>query len=303
MLEASDRVVVRSDTNKNVLFSVYKVLYPYANGNEERFIDHHHAELEITCIQKGKGIYHCGEKEYPFSPGDVFFIRSNDIHFFKSFDPKSGETPELVAIRFDPRFIWSPGGEWFDRKYLQLFIQKDSIRRNIPHDEVLAKTISVLLSEIFDECHQQRASYDLIVKAKLMTILANMARYYSDELTLKQAAPINDHLLEQMARSTSYILSHITEPLTLEALAKEACMSRSYYSTMFKALNGLSVWDYIIKQRVDLSQYQLETTNETILQISENCGFNSVANFNRAFKKLTGVTPSEYRKENSRLKE
>ena len=93
----------------------------------------------------------------------------------------------------------------------------------------------------------------------------------------------------------NHIHSHLDEPLTLDQLAKEACMSRSYYSTIFKALNGVSVWEYIVARRIDLAQYKLETTGDSIMQISEDCGFTSIANFNRAFKKLTGKTPREYR--------
>ena len=63
-----------------------------------------------------------------------------------------------------------------------------------------------------------------------------------------------------------------------------------------KVLNGVSVWDYITEQRINLAQYQLETTEKSVTQVSEACGFNSIANFNRAFKKLTGMTPREYRR-------
>ena len=94
----------------------------------------------------------------------------------------------------------------------------------------------------------------------------------------------------------NFILSHLESPLTLDMLAREARMSRSYYSTMFKVLNGVSVWDYITEQRINLAQYQLETTEKSVTQVSEACGFNSIANFNRAFKKLTGTTPREYRR-------
>ena len=296
MLVSSDRIVVRSDTDSHVLFSVFKVYYPYADKAEARYILHHHPELEISCILDGAGIYHCAGNDYPFSAGDVFFHRSNDVHYAKTLDTPDGKIPRLLVIRFAPRFIWSPGGEWFNSKYLQLFTQQNSIRRMIPHGERAAQIIVSLLAEIFEECRGQEPSYDLLVKAKLMTILANMARYYYRELEAEDAPGINQRHLEQMERSTSFILSHLGEDLTLEDLAHEACMSRSYYSTVFKSLNGLSVWEYITRQRIDLAQYQLETTANSVLQISEACGFNSIANFNRSFKKLTGKTPTEYRK-------
>ena len=298
MLESSDRIVVRSDTDNHVLFSVFKVYYPHADKKEERYIPHHHPDLEISCILDGTGVYHCAGNEYPYTPGDVFFHRSNDVHYFKMLDNQDRKIPSLLVIRFSPRFIWSPGGEWFNSKYLQLFTQQNNIRRMIPHEEKTALLIGTLLAEIFEECHCQEPSYDLLVKAKLMTILANLARYYHRELTQEKAVPVNQRNLESMEKSMSYILGHLPEPMTLDMLAREACMSRSYYCTMFKTLNGVSVWDYITSQRISLAQYQLETTSDSVLEISENCGFTSIANFNRAFKKLTGTTPVAYRKAN-----
>ena len=74
-------------------------------------------------------------------------------------------------------------------------------------------------------------------------------------------------------------------------------MSRTYYSTMFKMLNGVSVWTYIINQRIDRAQQLLEKSEMSVIEICEKCGFNNLSNFNKAFKKITGKTPSEYRKE------
>ena len=74
MLVSSDRIVVRSDTDNHVLFSVFKVYYPYADKAEARYILHHHPELEISCILDGAGIYHCAGNDYPFSAGDVFAV-------------------------------------------------------------------------------------------------------------------------------------------------------------------------------------------------------------------------------------
>ena len=84
--------------------------------------------------------------------------------------------------------------------------------------------------------------------------------------------------------------------ITLDSLAEAAHMSRSYYSTIFKKLNGVSVWDYITNQRIDKAEQMLETTDIPVIEISENCGFNNISNFNRAFRKITGGTPRDYRK-------
>ena len=289
----SRHVVVRSEVDNHVLFSVFKAYYPHIADGEQQYLEHRHTALEISSIISGSGVYYCDGMDYPFSSGDIFFHRGNDVHYFKNI--YSGERLALVVIRFDPRLIWSPGSEWFNYKYLTIFMQNHMIRCQIPHQCPAARAISTLLEEIYQECSAQAPLYDLFVRAKLMTILANMARNFHAILEQNTSPVVNMRHLAQMESSMNYILSHLEEDLTLDRLAKEACMSRSYYSTMFKNLNGVSVWDYITGQRIDLAQYQLETTGRTITQISESCGFNSIANFNRAFKKRTGKTPREYR--------
>ena len=290
----SNRVVVRSDTDNHILFTAYKAYYPDAVSGEQEYFEHRHTELEISAILKGRGTYTCSGIDYNFSPGDIFIHCGNDTHYFSRIS--AGEPPALIALRFEPRFIWSPGGQWFDSRYLKIFMTSDQISRSISHEEPASGIIQTLLEEIFQECHDHNPSYDLLVKAKLLTILANMARYYHDQLNTDSQPVANVIHLAQMEKSLNYILSHLSDPLTLDLLAREAAMSRSQYSTLFKTLNGVSVWDYITSQRINLAMYQLEHSDDPITQICDNCGYNNIANFNRMFKKLTEKTPREYRK-------
>jgi len=288
----SNRVVVYSDTDKHVLFSLYKAYYPYDVG-QQKFFNHKHSELEVTCVLGGSGTYTCCGDDYSFSKGDVFLHCVNDIHYFSNIN--SGDIPVMLAIKFDPRFIWSPSGEWSYGNYIRLFSHTSTVERRIPHDTQTAGIIEQLLEEMFNESQEHKPAYDLLIKAKLMTILANLVRHFESYIEENTKPITTQKHLSQMETSINYILGHLGENLSLEKLASEACMSRSYYSTIFKELNGVSVWEYIIHQRVNLAQYQLETTNEKVINICEDCGFVSIANFNRAFKRITGKTPRDYR--------
>jgi tRNA(Ile)-lysidine synthase TilS/MesJ len=82
---------------------------------------------------------------------------------------------------------------------------------------------------------------------------------------------------------------------TLDALAEAAHMSKSHFSSLFRELNGISPWEYILSRRVSLAAQLLASTDRTVLDIATACGFNSTANFNYAFRKLTQSSPTEYR--------
>ena len=82
----------------------------------------------------------------------------------------------------------------------------------------------------------------------------------------------------------------------MESVASDANMSPSYLSFLFKKLNGFTLWDYILSKRVNYARQMLQATEDLILNISLESGFNSLTNFNRVFKRITGLSPKEYRK-------
>lgn len=289
------RNVIRSSKDDHVLFKVFRAYYDDVMPVEQPYTEHHHSEFELSVIESGSGCYSCAGIDYEFQAGDVFMHCGNDNHCFKRIDRE--DSLHLLVIQFEPKFVWTSGGDWFDSKYLQIFIggEKNEICRHIESEEPVAKEIWALLDNSFEECRKHEPAYDMFVKANLLGILAKLARYYDTELQ-KKKFPIKMDNIGLMEKSMNYILSHLEEKLTLDELAKETGMSKSYYSTMFKQLNGVSVWNYVMNQKISKAQYLLETEEANITEISERCGFNNISNFNHFFKKITGHTPSEYRK-------
>lgn len=289
------RTVIRSSVDDHVLFKMFKAYYRDIMPIDQPYTEHHHSELELSVIESGTGCYTCAGVDYEFRPGDIFMHCGDDNHCFKRIDRE--EMLSLLVIQFEPKFIWTSGGDWFDSKYLQIFMGGNKgISRHISGESPVAKNIRRLLHEGFEECKNHGPAYDMFVKGYLLTILANLARHYDEELKKKEL-PIKMETIGHLEHSMNYILSHLEQNLTLNELAKEAGMSRSYYSTMFKMLNGVSVWNYITNHRISKAQYMLERSDISIIEISEKCGFSNISNFNRAFKKTTGKTPREYRKE------
>ena len=86
------------------------------------------------------------------------------------------------------------------------------------------------------------------------------------------------------------------ENITLDELAEEADMSRTYFCSVFKKLNGITPWEYINIKRIEKAKHLLRTTQKTVLEISLECGFNNLSHFNRVFLRITAQSPSDYRK-------
>jgi len=75
-------------------------------------------------------------------------------------------------------------------------------------------------------------------------------------------------------------------------------MSSAYFSTLFKKLNGMTLWEYVQSRRIELAAEKLLSTDRNVGEIAMECGYNSISNFNRSFKTVIGQTPVAYRKAN-----
>ena len=95
------------------------------------------------------------------------------------------------------------------------------------------------------------------------------------------------------------IESNLSSDLTLSELAASLNINASYLSTVFKKETGKTITAYVNEKRIELAQELLKTTNLQIQTIAQYCGIVDVHYFTRLFKKITGVSPKQFREENS----
>ena len=96
-------------------------------------------------------------------------------------------------------------------------------------------------------------------------------------------------------KTTNYIKKHYAEKLTLDSLAKEVFLSKSYLSSIFKKETGMSLTAYITRVRVEKSKKLLLEDNTSLAHISSLCGFKDQSYFTKVFKKETGLSPKLFR--------
>lgn len=88
---------------------------------------------------------------------------------------------------------------------------------------------------------------------------------------------------------------HICEPMSVETVAKEMYISRTHLSAEFHRQAGITLSDYIQKEKTEEAKRLLRYTDKSLSAISSYLGFSSQSHFTRAFKKFAGITPGEYR--------
>lgn len=117
----------------------------------------------------------------------------------------------------------------------------------------------------------------------------------SEELALRQ----ND-LEHQAGRPVRIVLDYISEnyaeKISLEEIAETLQMNTSYLSTLFKKETGKNFQTYLTEYRIERAKELLRTTNDTMLHIASQVGYQDVRYFSQSFVKIVGVKPSLYRK-------
>lgn len=99
-----------------------------------------------------------------------------------------------------------------------------------------------------------------------------------------------------VGRVQQHIEQHFGESITVGCLAELAFTSESTLNRLFKQETGLTPFEYLIETRMAKAKIMLKRKDISISNISFRCGFNSNSHFTSCFKRITGVSPSEYRK-------
>ena len=107
----------------------------------------------------------------------------------------------------------------------------------------------------------------------------------------------DEKAMDQTDRIVKFISEHYTEPLSMPEVAERFHMSESHFSRIFQRCTGNSFTDFLIRVRITRACQLLMQTDENIATICFDVGFNNVANFNRRFLSVKGITPSAFRQQ------
>ena len=116
-----------------------------------------------------------------------------------------------------------------------------------------------------------------------------------EKAALDVAAPQFSQKAQQLKPALEYIETHYGQPITLDALARLSGLSPKYFCRFFRAIVHRSPIDYVNYYRIECASHFLSTTDMTVAEIAQHCGYNDSSFFIKQFKKYKGTTPKQYR--------
>lgn len=150
--------------------------------------------------------------------------------------------------------------------------------------------IIVMLKQLQDavRSYEKNIINDYLATATLCE-LSNQCALFSEinKIEVKNQQLYNDIV--------DYIKWYRNTNIKVIDIANHFGYNEKYLSHLFNSIKGMSLKQYILQEKIDLAKYMLIDTNDNISIIAENLGFNDSHNFMKIFKKIVGLTPTEYR--------
>ena len=276
---------------------------------------HFHNCLEIGVCHSDSGTIEFFGEPLAFQAGDVTVIPKNIPHTTYS---TPGTESHWSYIYFDPYELFKNilPATWIN---YDLSITSGTSRNFVPilSREKYPQVYSLVLA-IIRELEEQRPSYQLSAKGLLLSLYIELYRIESSEKALGTTVPLKstgsgsdspgspaeqDEEKENalvIAPALNYIEANYNNQFTIEYLAELCHWSPTHFRRVFHDIMGTSPLDFINNTRIAKACNLLRSTEDSILDISENVGFHSVSSFNRCFIKIMQMSPRDYRKQMQR---
>jgi AraC-like DNA-binding protein len=245
--------------------------------------DHFHIVMPVS----GEGVFEIDGKEYPATPGRVFFTSPMQRH---SFFNVGNSQVRYAEINFEllpeggPPTLELP----FEDMLMAWTGQPCRYAMDLDAPPEFAHVLLTQIENLAGGGSVSRTVSDIEVSVALAQVL--MAAY---EHVFRIRDPGTTDPLEA---ARSYIHHHYREELTLDELAQQAGLEPKYFSRRFKQFFGRAPIDYQIALRIHNACELLRTADRTLEEVAEGVGINDVYYFSRIFRKRMGVSPGRYRR-------
>ncbi len=247
---------------------------------------HSHDGHEILLLLSGSTGYEFrGGRKVQLRGGEILVIPAGTVHRGQ----KDVRLPSrLCAIVFTPSNHSRPAlfnkreCEWLANHFEQRKPDPVPMLAGTRH---LAKTLHALIRQ-----HAAGKKTDGLLAAVRLTVASIILETARQHEQSRPAAHVSmsAHVIDHMDR-------HLSEPISMDALATHASTSRARLFANFKRETGMSPNDWLQRRRIEAATDLLRTTNRKLEDIAAACGFTSAPYFCHVFRKYTGTTPSKHR--------
>ncbi len=263
-------------------------------GAEIEDLLHFHNYMEIGYCYWGNGKLTLEKTNVNYKGAIITIIPANIPHTTTSY----GDS----ICKWEYLFI---DIESFIRKEMQLkrLLPEEIIKRINKQGYVIQwsqnRALTAIVKIIIDEYRQQKPYYKDAVKGYLRALVIEMLRITEDmdtSVTFEEK-----RLSSYIERGVSYIADHYAEDIKMLDVADYCGLSESHFRRIFEESMSMKPLDYLNMIRIDKACEIIQNTDVSMEEIGYRVGYQTPSTFNRNFKKITGKTPYQWKKDEQHI--
>jgi AraC-like DNA-binding protein len=255
---------------------------------------HAHSEYQLFVVLEGTGTRFIGDSIKPFKPGELVLTGPHLPHLWRSdevyFDKNSNHKTEGIVIYLNENFL---GGDILEKKEMRSI--KKLFSKSMQGVEFYGPQ-KVEVIEWIKELVHLKGIASVIHLLHILEILASTKEYqYISSKTFDQS--FNQHETDRLNKIYEYVLKNFRGKVSLVEIAEMLHMTPTSFSRYFTMKNNKPFSHFVAEIRIKHACEMLTETDASVAEICYECGFNTLSNFNKQFKEITGKKPKEYKKE------
>jgi len=264
---------------------------------------HWHEEMEFVYIKKGTGIVSVDFIPYQVCAGDIVTVCPGQLH---SLEQLGGYSMEYENIIFSFRLLGSRQSDICREQYFDPIACRQITLPALltPHTDGYAE-ISACLDTI-DQIRQSFPDgYELFIKGKLFELFYYLY-VHPARVRLSGSASVDasasaaqaarqQKAMDKIRQILKYMEQHYPEKLSIKEMAEACGFSQSHFMKFFKTTIGMPFTVFLNDYRLTMASRLLLSSEDTILTVAADTGFENLSYFNRMFKQKFGITPREFR--------
>ena len=256
----------------------------YLRGGEVRihsrhenvdFEIHRHEHFELIYYRDCTGVMRINGTEFAIKGECIFLLTPTDFHEIFA---TGGEASRSVVVAFSETVID------------ESLFSEGSIQPCVIYEP------DAFLAAAFEKMHEL---YRVGGEVREISHLIN----YSLSAVAKHGMPVNpdsSYIHPKIREAVSYVISGLDGDCSLNTISARVGLSPSYFSTKFREVMKKQYQEWLKEMRIARAKRILESTDDPILNITYECGYNNPSHFIKTFRSATGFTPKAYRKKSKK---